>query len=98
MHEVRFHCIQRFSRKKRCLVYVFGGREKGTTNVFSSYKLTSKLRLVYLEVKLLPLLHLVIKMQKSDRNKVLRGKQTPSKVQLLFLDEQILEGKFDQRF
>ena len=37
------------------LVYVFGGlndTEKGMTKAFSGYKLTRKLLLVYLEVKL----------------------------------------------
>ena len=43
-------------------------RDKGTTNAFSSHKLTTKLCLVYLEVKIeVRLLHLVMKMPENCR-------------------------------
>ena len=43
------------------------------------------------------LLHLVIKMPESGRNKVFRGKQAPNKVLFLFLDVKMLEEIFDRR-
>ena len=44
------------------------------------------------------LLHLVIQMPQKGRNKVFRSKQAPNKVPLLFLDEKMLDEKFDRRF
>ena len=57
-------------------------RKKGTTKDFSSYKLTSKLCLMYLEVKL----------QQDSIKNVFRGKKTPTlKVSLMLLDIKILK-------
>ena len=59
------------------------------TNAFSGKKLTSKLFLVYLEIKL---------QQINSRNKVFRRKQAPKKVPLLFLDVKMLGERFNQHF
>ena len=52
-------------------------REKGMTNIFSCFKLTSKL-------------YLVIKLPENGRGMASRGEQAPNKVLLLFLDVKML--------
>ena len=55
-------------------------KKKGTAKDFSSYKLTSKLCLMYLDVKpqqeYVRLMHLEVKIPQNGRNKVFGGKQT----------------------
>ena len=77
-------------------------RKKGMNYAFSSYKVTRKLCLVHLEIKLQQnrcgWLDLLIKMLQHERNKIFRGKQASNQVSLLFLDVKMLDGKFDRRF
>ena len=40
----------------------------------------------------------MMKMPENSRNKLFKGKQTPNKVPLLFLDLKMIEERFNQRF
>ena len=62
-------------------------RKKGKNNAFNSYKLKSKMCVVYLEVTAtnhVQLLDFVTKMPENGRNMVFRAKHSPKKVPLLF--------------
>ena len=66
------------------------------TNAFSRKKLTSKLSLVYLQVKLQEYKKLrasaalIIKTQKNIRNKIYTSEQAPNKVAIFLFDVKML--------